>query len=404
MRTRIVAIATIAARAIVLLGALVALGCTEAGVVLTPPDAATPIPDSVRVDALAAGPYHTCGIDSGRLLCWGSNDTGELGVGDTTPRTSPATIAGTDWKEVVVGETHTCARRTGGSLWCWGDNAEGQLGIGPSAAMSTPSFVSLSAPAQQLASTYAHSCAVDDTHALFCWGANEEGQLAQDDPFSAGVGVNRDHPVQVGSDHDWLVADTGQGHTCGVRAPGNLWCWGRNSDGELGLGAGSAGQTRSPGRVGKAEDWRDVRIGQETSCGLRGTGSLWCWGGNDFGECGLGDTAQRDVPTAVGAFEDWKVISTDTFHTCGVRSDGSLYCWGRNIEGELGLGDAKARLTPTRVDDATDWISVAAGRFHTCALKSDRSVLCTGQNDKGQLGLGDTTSRFTFTLVALPPG
>ena len=397
MRARTVAIATIAALTL-------ALGCTDAGVVLTPPDADAPLPDSVRVDALAAGPYHTCGIDSGRLLCWGSNETGELGLGDTTPRTSPATIAGTDWKEVVVGATHTCARRTAGSLWCWGDNAEGQLGIGPSASASTPSFVSLSAPAQALASTYEHTCAIDDTHALFCWGANQEGQLAQDDPFSAGVGVNRDHPVQVGADHDWLVADTGQGHTCGIRAPGDLWCWGRNSDGELGLGAGSAGQTRHPGRVGDAEDWRDVRIGQETSCGLRGKGSLWCWGRNTFGECGLGDTDRRDAPTAVGVLDDWKMLSTDTFHTCGVRGDGSLYCWGRNIEGELGLGDAKARLTPTRVDGATDWISVAAGRFHTCALKADRSVLCTGQNDKGQLGLGDTTSRFTFTLVALPPG
>ncbi len=393
---KLVAAATIGALA------LLALGCTDAGVVLTPPGSSA-IPGSVRVDALAAGPFHTCGIDGGRLLCWGSNDHGELGVGDMAPRLSPAAVGGADWKEVVVGATHTCARRTAGSLWCWGDDAEDQLGIGPSAAASTPSFVSLSAPVQELASTYAHTCAVDDQHALFCWGANEEGQLAQNDPFP-GPGVNRDHPVQIGTDRDWLLADAGQGHTCGIRAPGDLWCWGRNTESEQGLGPGAPGQTRVPGRVGSADDWRDVRIGQQTSCGLRGTGSLWCWGSNSFGEGGLGDTAQRVLPTQVGTFSDWIEITTDTFHTCGVRAGGALYCWGRNIEGELGLGDANARLVPTRVDDADDWISVAAGRFHTCAQKRDRSVLCTGQNDKGQLGLGDTTSRSTFTLVALPPG
>ncbi|MEP7124526.1 MAG: hypothetical protein ABJE95_26595 [Byssovorax sp.] len=389
---RFVAAATIAA---------LALGCADAGVVLTPPGS-TAIPGSVRVDELAAGPYHTCGIDGGHLVCWGSNDHGELGVGDTVNRTSPASVAGADWKEVVVGETHTCARRTAGSLWCWGDDAEGQLGIGPSAAVSVPSFVSLSAPAQQLASTYAHTCAVDDEHALFCWGANEEGQLAQGDPFP-GPGVSRASPVQVGVDHDWLLADAGQGHTCGLRAPGDLWCWGRNSDGELGLGAGAVGQTRAPQRVGNGSDWRDVRVGQQTSCGLRGKGTLWCWGRNGFGEGGLGDTAQREVPTQVGTFDDWTAITTDTFHTCGVRSDGSLHCWGRNVEGELGLGDADPRLVPTRVGTESDWISVAAGRFHTCAQKRDRSVLCTGQNDKGQLGLGDTQSRFGLTLVVLPP-
>ena len=393
---RFVAAATIGALAVAL-----TTGCTDAGVVLTPPGS-TGVPGSVRVDELAAGPYHTCGIDGGRLLCWGSNDHGELGVGDTANRTAPATIAGADWKEVVVGATHTCARRTAGSLWCWGDDAEGQLGIGPSAAVSVPTFVSLSAPAQQLASTYAHTCAVDDEHALFCWGANEEGQLAQDDPFP-GVGVNRDQPAQVGADHDWLLADAGQGHTCGLRAPGDLWCWGRNSESEQGLGPGAPGQTRVPGRVGNGGDWRDVRVGQQTSCGLRGTGTLWCWGGNSFGEGGLGDTVERDAPTQVGTFDDWTEISTDTFHTCGVRGGGALYCWGRNTEGELGLGDKSARLTPTRVDAASDWISVAAGRFHTCALKRDRSVLCTGQNDEGQLGLGDTTSRFVFTPVVLPP-
>lgn len=372
-------------------------GCTDAGVVLSPP----PGPAAVRVDVLAAGPYHTCGIDGGKLVCWGANKEGELGVGDLLPHTTPVTVAGLDWREIVAGESHSCARRTGGSLWCWGANNVGQLGLGNMTDSSSPAFVSTMAPATQLGATYSHTCAVDETHALYCWGANEEGQIGQDDPFP-GKGVDRPSPTRVGSDNDWILADGGQGHTCGIRSPGALWCWGRNSEGELGLGPGVPGQLRVPQHTGTAIDWIDIRLGQASSCGLRAPGTLWCWGGNIAGETGQGDLMVREAPTQVGAFQDWTVITLDTFHACGVRTDGSLYCWGRNDEGQLGLGDNMARLTPTRVGTDSDWVSVAAGRFHTCALKRDRSVLCTGRNDEGELGTGDQKQRDVLTLIQVP--
>ncbi len=380
--------------------ALPSAACTDSGVVLSPAPIATPKP--TRVDLLAAGPFHTCAIEAGHLLCWGSNAQGELGVGDLVNRSMPTPVSGADWKEVVVGESHTCARRTAGSVWCWGDGANGQLGVDSKGPLSVPNFVSLPEPVIGLGSTYFHTTAVDGQGALYAWGANAEGQLGQDDPFPA-MGVARSTPVRVGNDSDWIVADAGQGHTCGIRAPGNLWCWGRNSGGELGIGTLDPGQIRVPLRVGAETDWFDVRIGQSTSCALRQTGSLYCWGDNTEGSLGLGDTNQRNAPTRVGTFDDWVEITVDTFHSCGVRKDGSLHCWGRNLEGQLGLGDQADRMVPTRVDAATDWSAVHAGRFHTCALKRDGSVFCTGQNDEGQLGLGDTTLRVTFTAVTIPP-
>lgn len=383
--------------AVIALAGAAATGCTESGVVLGPPPGRAPI----RADTLTAGPYHTCTILGGRLSCWGSNAMGQLGVGDVVDHTSPAPVEGDDWVEVAAGERHACARREGGSLWCWGDNDQGQLGIGPSDPVSTPEFVSIGAPIVQLGSLYSHTCAVDQTGALHCWGANLEGQLAQDDPFP-GDGVDRDTPVRVGSDSDWLLAHAGQGHTCGLRAPGVLWCWGRNINGELGIGEGTPGQIRVPWQVGSASDWIDVRGGQGSSCGLRAPGALHCWGENGSGETGLGDTAVRFEPVQVGGATDWRVVALDTFHACGVRSDGALYCWGRNVEGQLGTGDNEPRLVPTRIGDGADWASVATGRFHTCALRKDGSVWCTGQNNFGQLGLGDPLDRTELTQVEIP--
>ena len=378
-------------------------GCTESGVVLEPGDETKPPddPKPVRVDLLAAGPYHTCAIRSGSLFCWGSNADGELGVGDQVDRPVATPVSGNDWTEVVVGETHTCARRTAGSVWCWGDGKLGQLGVDQVGPLLEPTFVSLPAPVRQLASKYAHTCAIDDTGALYCWGYNTEGQLGQDDPFPAD-GVNRSTPVRVGTDADWLLVDTGQGHTCGIRSPGDLWCWGRNSDGELGFGSVTPGQLRVPTRSDDLHDATYVRIGQSTSVALRGSGILYGWGDNTGGSSGFADTAVHIVPGRVSEFTDWKSVSIDTFHGCGVRS-GNLYCWGRNAEGQLGVGDTDDRLGPTMVDDAADWVAVSAGRFHTCALKGDGSVRCAGQNHEGQLGTGDFDQRNVFTEIVLPP-
>ncbi|WP_437520448.1 hypothetical protein WME79_26830 [Sorangium sp. So ce726] len=361
-----------------------------------------------RVDGLAAGPYHTCVIQGGRLSCWGANDEGQLGVGDTEDRTTPAAVEGDGWAESAIGELHSCARRLDGSLWCWGANGEGQLGIGSAASEATPVLVSSAPPMAQLGSTYLHTCGVDVDGALWCWGDNEEGQLGLDDPFPED-GVDRDQPTRVGSANDWTLVDGGQGHSCGIRAPGHLYCWGRNTRGELGLGDDAELQLRDPHRVGDATDWIDVRTGQNGACGLRDVGrgghegALYCWGENSFGEAGVGHEEILRAPARVGALDDWVSFSIDTFHTCGVRANGELYCWGYNLEGQLGLGDMSDHTTPVRVGDASDWASVAAGRHHTCARKRDGAVLCAGLNDRGQLGTGDLERRLVFTPVASAP-
>jgi alpha-tubulin suppressor-like RCC1 family protein len=301
--------------------------------------------------------------------------------------------------EVAAGEDHGCGLRQGGSLWCWGANDEGQLGTGDGADSLTPTFVSTLAPVEQLATTHRHTCALYADGSLWCWGANEEGQLAQGDPFP-GEGVDRPTPVRVGSEADWIAVDTGQGHTCAIRAPGSLWCWGRNLGGELGLGPDAAGQIRTPMQVGSETDWTEVRAGQNSTCGVRAGGQLWCFGRNAAAELGLGDMSTRFEPTRVGDADDWTAITLDTFHGCGLRDDGDMYCWGRNDEGQLGAGDNDVRLVPVRVASTTEWAAVSAGRFHTCARDVDGNVWCSGENDRGQLGNGTTERSDLFVQVA----
>ena len=126
-----------------------------------------------------------------------------------------------------------------------------------------------------------HGCAVAPDGTLWCWGGNRRGQLGHD----AGVGTDEPNtlPTQVGNDQDWQSVRAGKDHSCGIRAPGTLWCWGRNRRGQLGhdAGVGTDDVNAGPAQVGSASDWLSIGRGDEHTCGLRAPGTLWCWGDND---------------------------------------------------------------------------------------------------------------------------
>jgi alpha-tubulin suppressor-like RCC1 family protein len=218
-------------------------------------------------------------------------------------------------------------------------------------------------------------------------------------------------PIQIPGGSDWIDADAGQGHACGIRKPGRLFCWGRNTTAELGQGSTMPAQLRTPTRVADAEDWLTVSTGQDFTCGLRAPGSLHCFGDNSEGQLGVGDRAVHDSPTRTGTDEDWTAIDIDTFHGCGIRKPGTLWCWGRNAEGQLGTGTftdeppapGAAHDAPVRVGTDSDWVQISTGRFHTCGRRVDGSLWCTGANDDGRLGTGDSKRRNVMTRVVLPP-
>lgn len=349
---------------------------------------------------VSAGQSHSCAIRGGVLACWGDGANGRLGLGDEAARDRPTVVGGGGpFESVTTGDAQTCARETSGSILCFGGNDRGQLGLGDLTPRRTPVRVPLSRPATVVSAGYEVTCALLDDRSLVCWGENLEGQLGQADTYP---GTPSSKPLRVGGDSDWSVIAAGQGHVCGIRAPGTLWCWGRNTDGQLGQGPGAEVQLRTPTRVGTESDWIAVDVGQATTCGLRADGSMWCFGDNGFGQVGTAPSSGVTTPRRVGADTGWVEVKTDTFHTCARKADGSLWCFGRNVEGQLGLGDTTDRSTPTRVGAATDWVQLDVGRFHTCARKTDGSIHCTGANADGELGLGDRDRRATFTRVVLP--
>lgn len=185
----------------------------------------------------------------------------------------------------------------------------------------------------------------------------------------------------------WKSISAGDQHTCGVLETGSLWCWGDFFFGKLGIGDVDESQL-VPRGVGADEDWASVGAFRDHSCGLRDDASLWCWGDNILDQLGLGGADGPDVPAQVDADTGWVAVDAGERHTCAIADDDTLWCWGSDLWGHLGLGDTDGAESPEQVGDA-QWKSVAAGNSHTCGVQDDGTLWCWGNGENGTLGQGD---------------
>ena len=351
--------------------------------------------------AVSAGTNHTLALRAdGSLWAWGSNTTGQLGLGDTANRSSPVQVSSTsDWVAVSAGDRHSMALKTNGTLWGFGYNEGGQLGLGHTADSSTPQQEMTNAT-----DWVAVSAGGDNTLArkadgtLWAWGTNGNGELG----LGAGAGTYIHTPQQVGVDTDWHSVTAGYYHTLAVKADGSLRTWGDNSDGGLGLGL--MARFLEPTQLVTGADWASVSAGTSHTLALKADGTLWAWGSNNSGQLGLDDTDTRYTPTRVGS-DTWLAVSAGYGDfSLGIQSDGTLWAWGSNTVGRLGLGDSVDRHLPTQIGMNNGWVAVSAGTNHSLAIRqveSEHTLWAWGYGASGQLGLGDTISHTTPQQVGI---
>ena len=320
---------------------------------------------------------------------------GDLGSG--TMSSTPAPFDAGTWTQVTVGADHGCGVQAAGTLWCWGSNVSGQLGVGDTAVHSGILQESGGAASWSAASAgNSYTCAVRTNGDLYCWGRGGSGQL--------GVGgtTDRSNPTRLAGLTATAVVSAGGAYTCAVAVDGSLRCWGTNTYGQLGSG-GTASIT-TPAQVGSSTAWATVSASGSHTCGTRTDGTLWCWGNNALGRTGLGTAAgTTTTPQQVGSDTTWATVSTGGAHTCGTRTDGTLWCWGDGGTGRLGTGGFSSASSPQQVGTETAWSTVTAGDDYACARKTDASLWCWGGNANGQLGVGDTTRRTSPVRVTILP-
>lgn len=381
-------------------GRLASWGSNEIGRAL--PDSEDPlyVPPPTIVDvgssvvAVASGTQHACAIvEEGRVKCWGGNDSGQLGLGDTEARGDQSGEMGERLPFVELGNrkkasmlatsgSFTCALFDDGAIKCWGSNTEGWLGLGDTEDRGDdPGEMGDALPELDLGTSGravdvdvggGFACAVLDTGAVKCWGSNEFWQLG-----NSTLGTLGDQPgemgdalptVALGADAFAIGVSAGGSHACALFEDGGVKCWGRGSEHPC-----------------------------DTDPDL-----IPCWEGPRYGggRLGYGDMEKRGAPqdmgdnlpfVDLGADEHAIAIALGGIHSCAVLQGGRAKCWGSGQNYRLGnesvvdigdepgeMGDDLAAIdlgSGAMIERFATWGTDA---YTTCASLAGRSVKCWG--------------------------
>jgi alpha-tubulin suppressor-like RCC1 family protein len=358
------------------------------------------IADPVRAyQAVAVGAEHSCAVsESGEVYCWGRGSEGQLGNGVTGNRARPERVSGSViFEDIAAGAAHTCALAATGVVYCWGANDDGQLGSagaapddGPVQIATAERFVSISAAGHT-------TCALSVDAVAYCWGRNDVGQVGN------GTFEDVNTPQPVSGNIRFVQLSTGGEHACGVVADGRIYCWGRNDYGQL--GDGSIVPTTTPVAVAaNGVEFLQVDAGATHTCALARASQLYCWGSDVFGELGVGAAYDGKpgaaLPLPVSA--QFPELGAGVFvgagkdHACSIGIDRVARCWGRGDQGHIGNGRFDHQFFPQTIHlqaidlYASDFFLITrlavGGVSHVCALAS-KSVYCWGVGEHGELGI-----------------
>lgn len=251
---------------------------------------------------LDLGTEHGCGVDAaGAVWCWGRNDSGQIGngvVGGMVTVPVMVTMLGGPADQVAAGAGHTCARLRSGSVRCWGADGFGQLGNDAAIAGSAvPVTVMGITDAVWIGAGTHHACAVTSLGSVRCWGNDEFGQVGDGtaDPGAPATPLPR--PAVTGIT-DAIRVGAGIDHTCVLRSSGIVSCFGNNMFLQLGRPMLMPRMSAVPVDVMGVTGATELSVGEHHGC-LRDASGVRCWGRNTNGQLGIGSTTNQSTPMSV---------------------------------------------------------------------------------------------------------
>jgi alpha-tubulin suppressor-like RCC1 family protein len=228
---------------------------------------------------------------------------------------------------------------------------------------------------------------------LYAWGLNTSGVLGLGTNATPGQIVA--HPTRVprpAGVRGWRQISA-TSHVLAIDADGRLFAWGRNSAGQLGLGGNPTDMVAVPQRVTAPEglSFKQVAAGASHSLALASTGDLYAWGTNGMGQLGVGRLIVRSVSPIKLAqppgITRWMRLAAGANHSLALADDGALFGWGANNYGQVGPYSLSSmnggrEFIPRRVewpDGAAEWIAFSAGERHSLAVADDARIFAWGR-------------------------
>jgi alpha-tubulin suppressor-like RCC1 family protein len=300
---------------------------------------------------------------------------------------------------VAAGAYHSLMLRKTGTVWSWGQNQYGQLGTsGVPTVVTTPTPVASLPAVKAIATGIGHSLALDLDGQVWAWGQNASGQVG----LGSAVGTVPMPTKLVGLTGIQRIA-AGGNYSLALDSAGQVWAWGQNTSGQVGTGTSSV-SVPSPVRVTGLPAIRAIAAGLNHVLALDTSGGVWAWGQNTFGQVGTGATSTTVLlPTRVVGLPRARAIAAGAGHSLVIEElSGNAWAWGQNNFGQVGGGGIGTTpiLAPAPVSGVSAATSIVAGHYFSLAVMDNGRVKTWGQNTSGQLGNGTTENSAVSLEVA----
>ncbi|XP_019181750.1 PREDICTED: ultraviolet-B receptor UVR8 isoform X2 [Ipomoea nil] len=285
----------------------------------------------------------------------------------------------------------------------WGNGDFGRLGHGSIESRWTPDTLQPSAFHNQslrdIACGGAHTLFLTENGSVYACGLNDFGQLGISDDKSYTT-----EPVRVAAlPKDIIKISAGYHHSCAITVDGELYVWGKNSNGQLGLGKKADKVVSVPRKVESLNGLaiKTASLGFEHSIAVTDNGEALSWGGGGSGRLGHGlhsgisgvlKSNSEYTPRLIKTLDSVKVkeAAAGMLHSACVCDNGCVYTFGQRAKEKFGFGDANYDMVPSMICELPFSETIACGGYHTCVVTSGGELYTWGSNENGCLGTGCT--------------
>jgi hypothetical protein len=275
--------------------------------------------------------------------------------------------------------------RRDGTVWTWGDGEAGQLGNGSWTNSAVP--VQVAGLSNVIAITVPpageYMLALDAAGDVWSWGTNEFGQLGMND----GLYANENIPSIVPGLSNIVAIAGGSGHAIALKNDGTVWAWGDNASGDLGDDSGEGRDDAEP--VPGLTNVISIASGDQHCFAICSDGKIWGWGLNEDWELGIGNATDQAVPCLISMLTNVIALGGGFEHSIALLSNGTVKAWGANYIGEI--GDISSS-TPVDVPGLSNIVSIACGGFHNLFINTGGNLFVWGADYSAQFGDGGEDS------------
>lgn len=285
--------------------------------------------------------------DQGEIMTWGNGLDNILGhnAGDTNVLIPTRLNINKSFKKIALGGGHMLAITSEGNIWSWGLDDCGQCG-----------------------------------HEVL-------KQVVNPREFRPQVLRGREPGPVVGINKKVKDVACGKYFSVALTEDGEVYTWGVGR--EYALGHGNRDSLKTPTKVKAFEGVKITQIaaGRNFVIALDEAGNVYSWGSNDYGQLGLGQNERfKAVPEKLRLLQDVVQLSCGDFHVLALNKNGEVYSWGQGTDGQLGLGTTSNQSTPSLVKNIGKVSRVECGGGHSAFITSEFRLLMCGRGTDGQLG------------------